>query len=102
MITAFFMVIWLKQPIFIQKVILLDSERFLKDKLDLHCSTVFSLLLEKSFYGLVQAARQRWEKMTHILMSWFSLQLQLIANHCLFPRIYVANQYPPILILYVE
>ena len=76
-------------------------ERFLKENLGLnYSSTEYCLLLEKALYGLVQAARQWWKRMTEIMkkLGFFPSS----ADPCLFVKPAVNNQPPAFIILYVD
>ena len=76
-------------------------EKFLAQKLGLNYSaTEYCLLLEKALYGLVQAARQWWKKMTEVMkkLGFFPSR----ADPCLFVKPATKNQPPAFIILYVD
>ena len=76
-------------------------ELFLQEKFGLtYSSTEYCLLLEKALYGLVQAARQWWKKMTEIMkkLGFFPSP----ADPCLFVKPAMKNQPPAFIILYVD
>jgi hypothetical protein len=76
-------------------------ERYLREvRNEYFSSQDYCLLLEKALYGLVQAARQWWKKMTQVMLT-----LKFIpspADPCLFVKKPEANKPPAFIILYVD
>ena len=75
--------------------------RFLQEKQNqIYDENEYCLLLEKALYGLVQAARQWWKRMTEVMkkLGFFPSP----ADPCLFVKPAVNNQPPAFIILYVD
>jgi hypothetical protein len=76
-------------------------ERYLREVRHENVSSdEYCLLLEKALYGLVQAARQWWKKMTQIMLKLGFIPSP--ADPCLFVKKPEKNQPPAFVILYVD
>ena len=75
-------------------------EKYLHDKGLNYSSQEYCLLLMKALYGLVQAARQWWKKITEVFAKLDFYPTE--ADPCLFVKKLKPNEAPAFIILYVD